>query len=124
MSAEENKRLAQEGYAAFSSGDAETAMANIDDNATWNVRGDNSLTGKYTGKQEIGELWGKLAEGGFSVKATEFIADGDKVVVLTTAEMQGEKVDTADICTYNDEGKMTAFDSLSDETVANRIYAR
>jgi uncharacterized protein len=58
MGAQENKQTAQEAYAAFSKGDAEGAMRNIDDSIEWIVRGDNSLTGTHTGKQAVGELWG------------------------------------------------------------------
>lgn len=124
MSAEDNKQAAQDGYAAFSTGDAEAAMRNIDDSIEWTVRGDNSLTGTYAGKAELGELWGKLLAGGFSTDAHDFIAEGDKVVALVTVDMNGEKVETADILTYNDDGHLVAFDSLSDETVANRVFAR
>lgn len=124
MSAEDNKRTAQEAYAAFGKGDAEGAMRNIDDSATWKVRGDNSLTGTHTGKAEIGALWGKLAEKGFSNEPHEFIADGDKVVVLSTNTLDGESADVADVLTYDSEGKLVAFESRSDQTIANRVFAR
>ena len=53
-------KSAKDAYAVrFSNGDAEGAMANIDDNVKWTVRGDSSLTGEYNGKQEVGELSGK-----------------------------------------------------------------
>jgi hypothetical protein len=38
----------------------------------------------YRGKQEVLGFWGKLAEKGFGVDPTDFIGDGDKVVVLVT----------------------------------------
>ena len=47
MGTQENKQAAQDAYAAFSSGDAEGAMRNIDDSVEWTVRGDNALTGTY-----------------------------------------------------------------------------
>lgn len=124
MSAEDNKRTAQEGYAAFSSGDAEGAMENIDDAATWTVGGDNALSGTHSGKAEIGALWGKLAEKGFTTEPREFIADGDKVVVLSTNTVEGETVEVADILTYDDEGKLVAFDTLGDEALYNRVFAQ
>jgi ketosteroid isomerase-like protein len=123
MGAQENKRLAEEAYRAFNEGDAEGAMANMDDSIVWTTRGDNSLTGVCRGKQEVAELWGKLAEKGFSTEPHEFIADGDKVVVLTTARIDGESAEDADILTFNSAGKVVAFDSLGDPSAANRIFA-
>ena len=54
MGAQENKQTAEEAYRAFSNGDAEGAMKNMDDSIEWTVRGDNALTGTYNGKQAVG----------------------------------------------------------------------
>ena len=124
MSAEDNKRTAQEAYAAFSAGDAEGAMREIDDSIEWVVRGDNALTGTYHGKQEVGELWGKFMAKGFSTDPHDFVADGDKVVVLCTIELAGESEETADVLTYNDDGKLIKFDTLGDEAIPNRVFAK
>jgi ketosteroid isomerase-like protein len=124
MGAQENKQTAKDAYAAFSSGDAEGAMRNIDDSIEWIARGDNALTGTYNGKQAVGELWGKLAGKQFSVQPHDFIAEGDKVVVLTTNQLEGETIETADVLTYNGNGKLVKFDTLADETVADRVFAR
>jgi ketosteroid isomerase-like protein len=123
MGAQENKQSAQAAYEAFANGDAAGAMENIDDSATWTVRGDNGLTGTYTGKQEIGELWTKIVSKGFSSKAHDFIADGDKVVVLATQSLDDEPGEAADVLTYNADGKLISFDTLADPTVANRVFA-
>jgi ketosteroid isomerase-like protein len=124
MGAQENKQAAQDAYAAFSSGDTEGAMSNIDDSVEWKVRGDNALTGTYNGKQEVGELWGKFMEKDFRTEPREFLADGDKVVVLTAVHLEGEEGEGADVLTYNAEGKLVAFDTLGDPTVANRVFAK
>ena len=50
MGAQENKQATQDAYAAFSKGDAEGAMSNIDDSIKWTVRGDNALSGTHEGK--------------------------------------------------------------------------
>jgi uncharacterized protein len=123
MGAQENKQTARDAYAAFSRGDAEGAMRDIDESITWTVRGDNALTGTYTGKQAVGELWGRFLGKDFSTAPHDFIADGDKVVVLTTVRLEGETLESADVLTYNDAGKLIAFDTLGDPTVANRVYA-
>jgi uncharacterized protein len=124
MAAQENKQAAQDAYAAFSSGDADGAMRDIDDSIEWTVRGDNALTGTYHGKQEVGELWGKFMSKDFSNTPHDFVAEGDKVIALTTAKLEGESVEGADVLTYNSEGKLVAFDTLSDEAVPNRVFAK
>ena len=114
MGAQENKQTAQAAYAAFGRGDAEGAMRNIDDSIEWTARGDNALTGTYRGKQAVGELWGKLASKDFRSEPHDFIADGDKVVVLTTAHLEGETAEAADVLTYNADGRLVAFEQLGD----------
>ena len=124
MGAQENKQVTEEAYRAFSNEDAEGAMKNIDDSIEWTMRGDNALTGTYNGKQAVGELWGKLTSKEYGVEPHEFIADGDKVVVLTTVTLEGETTEEADVCTYNADGKLVAFDTLGDATVSNRVFAK
>ena len=124
MGAQENKQVTEDAYRAFANGDAAGAMENMDDSVVWTARGDSALTGTYTGKQEIGELWGQLAGKSFSTAPHDFIADGDKVVVLTTVTLEGESTEDADILTYNAEGKLIAFDSLGDPTVGNRVFPK
>ena len=124
MGAQENKQVAEEAYRAFAGGDAEGAMRNMDDSIVWTVRGDNALTGTYNGKQEVGELWGRLVGKEFSTSPHDFIAEGDMVVVLTTVTLAGDSVESADVLTYNAEGRLIAFDTLGDPTNANRVFAK
>jgi ketosteroid isomerase-like protein len=124
MGAQENKQAAEEAYRAFAAGDAEGAMQNIDDSVTWTAAGDNALTGTYNGKQEVGELWGQLAGKSFSSAPHDFIADGDKVVVLTTVTLEGETSENADVLTYNGDGKLVEFETIGDPSAANRIFAK
>jgi uncharacterized protein len=124
MGAHENKQAAQDAYGAFGKGDAEGAMRNMDDSVAWTVRGDNALTGTYNGKQAVSGLWGEFASKDFRTEPHEFIADGEKVVVLTTIHLEGETVESADILTYNGGGKLVAFDTCSDTKVADRVFAK
>ena len=124
MGAQENKQVAEDAYRAFSNGDAAGAMQNMDDSIVWTARGDNALTGTYNGKQEVGELWGKLVGKEFSTSPHDFVAEGDKVVVLTTVTLAGESAEGADVLTYNAEGKLVAFDTLGDSTIANRVFPK
>jgi hypothetical protein len=124
MSADENKQQAEAAYKAFNEGDAAGAMANMDVGVVWTVGGDNSLTGVYTGKEEIGGLWAKFAEKGLKTEPHDFVADGDKVVVLTTAGMDGESAEAADVLTFNDGGKLIGFEQIGDPAIGNRVFAR
>lgn len=124
MGAQENKQVAEDAYRAFANGDAAGSMENMDDSVVWTARGDSALTGTYNGKQEVGELWGQLAGKSFSTAPHDFVADGDKVVVLTTVTLEGESTENADVLTYNAEGKLIAFDTLGDPTVGNRVFAK
>ena len=124
MSAHENKQAAQDAYAAFGKGDAEGAMRNMDDSVAWTVRGDNALTGSYDGKQAVGELWAQFGSKDFRTEPHDFIAEGDKVVVLTTVHLEGETIESADILTYSGGGKLVAFDTRADAKVADRVFAR
>jgi len=124
MGAQENKQAARAAYAAFSSGDAEAAMRDIDDSIERVVRGDNAITGTYNGKEAVGGMWGKSMEKGFRTEPHDFIAEDDKVIVLTTVQLDGEAVESADVLTYNSDGKLVAFDTLADETVPNRVFAK
>ena len=124
MGAHENKQTAQIAYEAFGKGDAEGAMRNIDDSVEWTVRGDNALTGTYKGKQAVGGLWGEFGSKDFRTEPHDFIADGDKVVVLTTVHLEGEIVESADILTYSDGGKLVAFETCADTRVADRVFAK
>lgn len=124
MGAQENKQVAEAAYRAFSSGDAAAAMQNMDDAVVWTARGDNALTGTYNGKQEVAGLWGQLAGKEFGTAPHDFIAEGDKVVVLTKVTLAGESVESADVLTYNAEGKLIAFDTLGDPTNANRVFPK
>jgi hypothetical protein len=88
------------------------------------VRGDNALTGTYGDKKAVGELWGKFMSKDFRSSPHDFIAEGDKVIVLTSVELEGEKVETADVLTYNGDAKLVAFETLGDATVADRVFAK
>lgn len=124
MSAQDNKATAEAAYRAFSEGDAAGAMENMDDSVTWEVRGDSSLTGTYRGKEEVAGLWGRLGEKGVRTDPHDYVADGDKVVVLTTVTLDGEQNEVADVLTYNGEGKLIGFEQLGDPSVGDRVFAR
>jgi uncharacterized protein len=124
MSAQANKEATEAAYRAFAAGDAAGAMENMDDGIEWTARGDSALSGTYRGKEEIGSLWAKLAEKGLKSEPHDFIADGDKVVVLTKVTLDGESEEVADVLTFGGNGKLVAFEQLGDPATVNRLYPR
>jgi len=122
MSAQANKESAEAAYRAFAAGDAATAMEDMKDEVVWIARGHSSLSGTYRGKEEVASLWVKLGGKGLKTEPHDFIADGDKVVVLTTVTLDGESDEAADVLTYDDEGKLVAFDQLGDPAIADRLF--
>ena len=90
MGAHENRQTARDGHAAFTKGDADGAIRSIDDSIDWTVPGDNALSGVHTGKQQVGKLSAEHMGKNVTTEPHDFIADGDKVVVLTTVELEGE----------------------------------
>lgn len=124
MSAQANKETTEGAYRAFSNGDAAGAMENMDDGVVWTARGDSALSGTYEGKEEIAILWAKFSEKGLKTEPHDFIADGDKVVVLTKVTLDGESEEVADVLTYNDDGKLVGFEQLGDPAIANHAFPR
>lgn len=124
MSAQANKETAEAAYRAFANGDAAAAMQDMSDDVAWTAGGDSALTGTYRGKEEVAGLWAKLGEKGLKTEPHDFIADGDKVVVLTTVTLDGQTQEAADILTYDAEGKLVAFEQLGDPTIVNSLYPR
>jgi ketosteroid isomerase-like protein len=119
-----NKQAAINGYEAFGAMDPEAAMKDISDSVEWVVKGDNALTGTYRGKGEVGDLWMRIVEKGFRTTPTEFIAEGDKVVVLCDVELDGEQSRSADLLSYDSDGKLIRFETFGEEEILNRVFPR
>jgi len=124
MEATVNKQAAINGYDAFSAMDPEGAMKDMSDSIEWVVAGDSSVSGTYRGKEDVGAFWMKLVEKGFTTAPVEFIADGDKVAVLTEIELDGEKFRSMDLLSFDPGGKLVRFESFGEEAVLNRAFPR
>lgn len=124
MSAQANKETAEAAYRAFGNSDAAAAMENMDDGVVWTAGGDNALSGTYKGKEEVAGLWAKLGEKGLKTEPHDFLADGDKVVVLTTFTLDGRSDEAADVLTYDGDGKLVAFEQLGDPSIADSVFPR
>jgi len=121
MSAEEQLRIVKRGYAAFAAGDIQVAMEPFADDIEWVVPGNSAISGTYRGKQEIGGFFMKLAEKSFTTEPEHFLADDERVVVLTKTTADGQSSDQADVLTFRD-GKIIKFQSAGDTALEERIW--
>jgi len=89
-----NAELLRSGYEAFAKGDIPAALRTFAEDITWHVPGRSPLSGDYKGHDEVVGFFTKsmeLSGGTLRVEPDEILADGDRVVVLTTvsAERKG-----------------------------------
>jgi ketosteroid isomerase-like protein len=87
VSEEDNVRIVREAYAAFLRGDLGALLAALSEDVEWRVPGPAQtlpFAGTYRGRRHVGEFFATLgATLEFeSFQPAEFIAQGDKVVVL------------------------------------------
>jgi hypothetical protein len=66
----------------------------------------------------------KILEKGFRTTPKEFIADGDKVVVICDVELDGEQSESADLLSYDSDGKLIRFQTFGDEAQLDRAFPR
>jgi hypothetical protein len=64
-------------------------MRNIDDSIQWTFRGRQCADRPYNDKPAIGDLWRHFMSKVFSSNPHAFVAEGDKVIVLTGVEGGG-----------------------------------
>lgn len=123
MSEQDNVQQAKDAYAAFARGDIAAVVQAAADDIEWIIPGPSDLpsAGTVRGKQALQEWFGTLGQ---TVEYQrfepyEFIAQGDKVVVLLHAAgtvRQNNRAFTdelAHVLTYRD-GKLVRFHAFSD----------
>ncbi len=121
MAGEQNLEIAKRAYAAFSSGDVEGAMENMADDIVWITPGNSAISGTRRSKPDVGALWAKFAEKGFTTTPQFWFSDEDRVVVLTQTTLAGEHADTADVMTFRD-GKLIRFQTAGDTALLERVF--
>jgi uncharacterized protein len=123
MSAQDNVQASKDAYAAFGRGDLPAVMQSVADEVEWIVPGtaDVPTAGTYRGKQAVQEWFGTVAQ---TVEFErfepyEFIAQGDKVVVLVNIVGRVRQTnrtytsEDAHLSTYRD-GKLVRFQVFTD----------
>jgi len=88
MSAEENRKIVQQFYAAGNRGDMDTCFSLIADDIKWTNIGSTSLSGTFQGKAELqekllGPLFGRLKQG-IHTTVHRLVAENDYVVAQTS----------------------------------------
>ena len=121
MAGEQNVETAKQAYAAFSAGDAGTAMSNMADDVEWITPGNSAISGTLRSKQDVGALWAKFAEKGFTTSPQYWFSDDERVVVLTQITVGGERADSVDVLTYRD-GKLVKFQTAGDTALLERVF--
>jgi ketosteroid isomerase-like protein len=112
---EQNAALIRSGYEAFARGDIPRILDLLDETITWHVPGRSPLSGDYHGHDGVLGFFRKsleLSGGTLRVDADEVVADGSRVVVLSTvsAERNGRAFSSPEVhCWRVVDGKAVEF---------------
>lgn len=133
MSETNNTEIVKEGYAKFGGGDIEGLLGLFSNDIEWNTPAftGSPFYGKRTGRDAVAEFFTQLdeAEEFSTFEPHEFIAQGDKVVVLgkavATVKSTGRTAETdwVHIFTVRD-GKITGFQEFFDTAAMERAYQK
>ena len=128
---EENKIIAKEAYSCFNRGDIQGVLDMLTDDIDWRTPDVDGAPfyGQKQGKEGALAFFQGLGstEEPEAFEQNEFIADGDKVVVLgrwaATVKPTGRRWDTrlVHIFTIRD-GKIAAFEEFFDNAAASRAF--
>ena len=131
MSEADNTRLVQQCYEMFGKGDVPGILGALHDGIKWTVPEieNASFAGARTGKDSVGTFFQQLveAEDMTHFEPREFIAQGDKVVVLgrssATVRATGKSYSTDWVHLFTvADGKITDFHEFFDNAAATRAF--
>jgi len=118
-----NLETARAGYAAFSSGDLDAALALLSDDVEWIVPGTSAVSGVFSGKGDVLELWQRLGQRDWTVNPEYWFAEGEHVCVLCHVTLADGEMDTADLFTF-DQGLVVKFQTAADTELLARAWPR
>ena len=128
-----NTEIVQKGYEYFGTGDIEGLLSLFSDNITWTVPEiENApFAGTRTGTSSVADFFTQLneAEDITRFEPLEFIAEGDKVVVLgeseSTVRSTGKTYQTDWVHVFHlRDGKVTEFKEFFDNAAATRAFQK
>jgi hypothetical protein len=67
---------------------------------------------------------GASGEKGFRTEPQEFLADSDKVVVLTTYSIGEDRSQAVDVASYDATGKLVRFETFGGEALFDRNFPK
>ena len=111
----DNAQMIRDGYEAFARGDIPAVLEMLGEDITWHVPGRSPLSGDYRGHDDVLGFFRRsmeLSEGTLQVALDEVVADGDRVVAITTvsAQRNGRTLSTPEIhCWRVADGKAVEF---------------
>ena len=131
MSEHENRQLVEQAYANFKASDIPKLLQSMSEDITWQLPEVENVpfSGKRRGRGAIGEFFSTLAslQDARSFEPREFIAEGDKVVVLghyawqVKANGRTYESDFAHVFTVRG-GQIVAFHEYTDSAAAAKAY--
>jgi ketosteroid isomerase-like protein len=130
MLTESNKKTVQLFYDAGNRGDMDTCFGLIADDIRWTNMGTTSISGTYSGKNELmekllGPLFGQLKQG-IHMEVQRMVAEGDYVVAQTSGTAE-----TLDGRPYNNsycwiirvkDGKLVEVTEFLDTELASSVF--
>lgn len=132
MTEQENTKLAARMYETFMAGDVEGFLNLFSDDASWHAPEIENvpLNGKFSGRENLAGFVSGIDEYEefLKMEPTEYIAQGDRVVVLGNFTARSKTTnkqyatDFAHIITVAD-GKITSFYEFFDNAAAGRAHS-
>ena len=128
-----NTEIVQKGYECFGTGDIEGLLALFSEDITWSIPEiENApFAGDRNGTPAVAEFFTQLgeAEDITRFEPLEFIAEGDKVVVLgesaATVRSTGKSYETDWVHVFHlHDGKVTEFKEFFDNAAATRAFQK
>lgn len=89
--AQANKELVENAYAAFARGDIQAVLRAFDENILWHVPGRGQLSRDYHGHQEVlgfFQHFMELSGGTFRIRVDDVLANDERVIALVTESAQ------------------------------------
>ena len=131
MNEQENINVVRRTYELFKEGDVETLLTSYSDDISWETPQVENVPigGKISGREAVADFFSRLADHQENLvfDLTDFIAQGDKVVVLGNFTWRVKSTNKkytsnfAHIVTIND-GKITGFYEYLDTAAAKEAY--
>jgi uncharacterized protein len=133
MNAQNFKRTMQIIFAELDSGNGQPFVDAMHDDFAWTISGQGPWARTWRGKDAVRTELFRPLFAQFATKyrntATNFIAEGDTVVVEckgNVATKQGNRYDNdyCYVCRFGDDGKLIALTEYMDTALAERVLAR